>query len=58
MMKENAEMRSLRQDGHSKPSDTTITKTQTEMYPPQDQTISKNGNQCRMEKTVIESVSQ
>lgn len=45
-------------DGHSKPSEITITQTQTESYPPQDHTIPTKGNQCRMGKAVIESVSQ
>lgn len=31
---------------------------QTEIYPPQDHSISTKGNQCGMEKTVIESISQ
>lgn len=44
MAKENAGMRlRKRQAAIQKPSEITITKTQTEIYPPQDQTVSTKG---------------
>lgn len=52
-------MRSLKRQtairNHRKPPSQ---RREREIYPPQNQTVSTEGNQCRMEETVIESVSQ